>query len=363
MPSVLNLLPNAVAQDQTQIFMSTVTNPAPSTPTSPLFVAVDWNTTTNIQVSSWAPIWGPVMPQEGDHAVIASDDQRYFRCIWWGPAPSAGVAGTTVQGQRETAARGYAVHPLTTGTGYTQLPLDAVTFDTGANLKLSPTSEYVAPFTGIYDVSGQVTVQASAGQLVGLSIFVNGVEVSRGELVNGKSASGGGSAGSPIVRAFPFAYNSPGISSPSGSISGFPIYQPVLNDIFMDAWVEIDTAWNGTTPKLDVGTFSSGDIAGWWGTQGQGVPLDTGADGAHLDEIFQNQTFHGSSFASNRLSDVTNLSFTSLGSRVRILPALVFDGSQTIKICVSTTGLTTGANPGATQGSGVVYLVTATPLG
>lgn len=163
--------------------------------------------------------------------------------------------------------------------------------------------------------------------------------------------------GVPVVYGFHFAYNTPNL------LTGAFLYQPALGDVMIEAWVEIDTAWNGTTPKLDVGTFSYGDTTGWWATQGSAVPLlASRADGGQLDEIFNTQTYSSPTVTpSSRLSDITNFSMTTLNARQRRLPASVYDDTQSIKVCVSQDGSTTGANPGSTQGSGIIYMMWVTP--
>ena len=63
---------------------------------------------------------------------------------------------------------------------------------------------------------------------------------------------GGASAGVPIVRAFPFAYNDVGLDT------GLALYTPTVGDVLLDAWIEIDTGFNGITPLGDFGTFVGG---------------------------------------------------------------------------------------------------------
>lgn len=61
----------------------------------------------------------------------------------------------------------------------------------------------------------------------------------------------GGSTNSLNIVEIPFAYNTPGI------LTGVSVYDPTAGDVLVDWWVEVDTAWNGITPQLDLGTFSS----------------------------------------------------------------------------------------------------------
>jgi hypothetical protein len=64
-----------------------------------------------------------------------------------------------------------------------------------------------------------------------------------------------GGAGATVVRAFPFAFDAAGLAT------GLALYTPTAGDKLLDAWLEIDTVWNGTTPLADVGVLSGG--TGW----------------------------------------------------------------------------------------------------
>lgn len=64
---------------------------------------------------------------------------------------------------------------------------------------------------------------------------------------SGGAGGGGGSAGAQIVRKFAFTYSTANLDT------GAALYTPTVGDILYDAWIEIDTAWDGTTPKGDFG--------------------------------------------------------------------------------------------------------------
>src|SRR5690348_16524195 len=87
---------------------------------------------------------------------------------------------------------------------------------------------------------------------------------------------GGGGAGSPVVRAFPFAYNTAGI------LTGHAVYTPAIGDVLLDAWIVITTAWNGTTPLADIGTFvgANGGLFAWSVPSSGAVDLTLGASDA-----------------------------------------------------------------------------------
>src|ERR1700674_2452447 len=82
--------------------------------------------------------------------------------------------------------------------------------------------------------------------------------ISGAENVQDALAAGAREPGAAIVRKFPFAFNDAGLAA------GKTIYVPTVNDVLLDAWVQVDTAWDGATPRCDIGTFS-GSTAGLYG--------------------------------------------------------------------------------------------------
>ena len=66
--------------------------------------------------------------------------------------------------------------------------------------------------------------------------------------------------GLEITRSFDIAYDTPGLDT------GYAVYTPQVGEILLDAWWEIDTAYDGTTPLGDVGQYLVGDgDLGWFG--------------------------------------------------------------------------------------------------
>lgn len=55
-----------------------------------------------------------------------------------------------------------------------------------------------------------------------------------------------------MIRSFAITYQTAGLAS------GVTIYTPAVGDVIYDVAVAVTTAFNGTTPKLDVGTFNGG---------------------------------------------------------------------------------------------------------
>jgi hypothetical protein len=182
-------------------------------------------------------------------------------------------------------------------------------------------------------------------------------------------AAAGVPPGVSIVRKFPFAFNDAGLAA------GKTIYVPTIGDILHECWVQIDTAWNGTTPFGDVGTFV-GLNSGFFSGIGP-APLDmtqadavqtgngtlvgaSGPSAATLAAIVDALQLVGTGGGLNPTGLSSLASLTSLAPAGRLFPC-EFSTADPIKVCVSQTGQAGGADPGATQGAGFVYLVTATP--
>lgn len=159
-------------------------------------------------------------------------------------------------------------------------------------------------------------------------------------------AAHAGASGTPIVRHFPFTFNS------SGLTAGKPMYTPTVGDILHDAWYEVDTAWNGTTPKFDLGTFVGGNTGFWQAA--------LGSPSANLINADNQMTNNSGLLVSTNSNAQSLFGLATSNSSARYMP-LKFTSTNALKIVVSQTGQVGGADPGATQGAAVLYLVTSTP--
>lgn len=160
--------------------------------------------------------------------------------------------------------------------------------------------------------------------------------------------SGGSIAGGPVVRAFPFAFDTPGLAN------GVSLYVPTVGDVLVDGWFQIDTAWNGTTPNGDFGSFV-GTTFGYIGNAFDVVNFSV-ADHATLGAGLQTAG-HTSNAPLSLLGAAAGANLLGL----RIAPA-VFTATHPIKVVVSQDGQIGSAAPGSTQGAAILYLVTAAPL-
>lgn len=183
---------------------------------------------------------------------------------------------------------------------------------------------------------------------------------------------GGGGSGNVTVRHFPFAYNLAGLNN------GVTLYTPTLGDIVLDAWIEVDTAWNGTTPLGDVGFNTSGTFRGWYhAITGLSLPMNQAdaASGLLLGasalcgeslgplSTIQNETIPTTNDGSGLYvvsGTAVNFIASPISTGERYFPFKV-QIANPIQVVVSETGLAGGTAPGATQGSATLYLITATP--
>lgn len=157
--------------------------------------------------------------------------------------------------------------------------------------------------------------------------------------------------GAPVVRAFPFAFDSPGILTAGGC----PLYVPDPGDLLLDAWIEIETVWDGTTPLGDIGLFGASK-AGLWATTDATLTLTTTPN---MDDA-ESATATGLSSPNGSLLFRLG-AFTSSTVPGGLLPAK-FVTVDAICVCVSQTGVPGGANPVSSQGKAILYLVTCTPV-
>lgn len=175
-------------------------------------------------------------------------------------------------------------------------------------------------------------------------------EVNGADNVQDALAASGGSGVS--VRKFPFAFNTPGL------LTGAALYVPTVGDILYDGWISVTTAWDGATPKGDIGTFVGGVDAGLLGVLGNGQ-----TDMAQADTDVNIAVAQGLAV----MNQPSVLSFQTIWSNLPAGPFAFgtpfrFTAANPIKVVVSQDGHNNGADPGSTRGAGAMYLVIATPV-
>lgn len=148
---------------------------------------------------------------------------------------------------------------------------------------------------------------------------------------------------------FPFSFATASLTA------GVHIFTPNIGDVIYDVGIEIVTAFNGTTPLGDVGTFSGGND-GLFAIQA-GVALDlTAADAAVTDNA---------GLSSPQTPSWLQAAVGSVGAAAgaAYLPTpLYVTAANPILLVISETGAKGGTATGATAGAGNVYVLTSTPV-
>jgi hypothetical protein len=198
---------------------------------------------------------------------------------------------------------------------------------------------------------------------------------------NSGGSSGGSSGGTRRTLKFPFAFDTPNL------LTGAALYTPTVGDVLHDAWFEIDMAWDGTTPLGDFGTFvgvgygfmkylavaqmdmTQADNDGYmgggflFGPQQFSNMRDVSAIGGLVDAVQQGVPFKSADIPSTPqaaaplVNTITPVGWAYWGQR----GVGKFTAANPIQVVVSQSGMNTGADPGSTQGSAVLYLDISTP--
>jgi len=129
--------------------------------------------------------------------------------------------------------------------------------------------------------------------------------------------------GAPIIRAFPFDHTTDQTS----------FYTPQSGEILLNAWIEIEGAWDGTTPTADL--FMSDSAVGWFGTLGWPVNASIADSDSNFTQLLSNMMTN----ASLDLATAQAYSTTSGSSAppMRFVPAK-FNGTDSVEIVVSLDG-------------------------
>lgn len=173
-------------------------------------------------------------------------------------------------------------------------------------------------------------------------------EIVNADTVSAAVEGGGSQSGAATVRG-PFSFTFDTVGLVDGVAFG---WTPAANDVLVDAWFEVDEAWDGTTPTADIGPFT--DLTYGVFAQAEAVNLAVADVGAAFDSMSQ----------SSETASTPSLAGTGLASlvqkRKRHAPGSVYV-SEPWKVVVSQDGTKGGADPGSAQGAARLYIVTATP--
>lgn len=205
----------------------------------------------------------------------------------------------------------------------------------------------------LIDAKGDLIAGSAADTAARLAVGANDtvLTAASGEATGLKwAAAGGGSTpGAAIVRGpYSFAFDTPNIEN------GVTVYTPTVGDILIDAWLEVTTAFNGTTPKADIGTFD--------GTGNNGIIRQEGTTAWSLADA--DVQIYGTGYlaaAQTGGHQSVPLSYFNFDGGNRVVPGR-FVAANPILLVVSQTGIKGGTAIGGTTGAGRIYLVTATPV-
>ena len=153
------------------------------------------------------------------------------------------------------------------------------------------------------------------------------------------STHGGTAGGAPILRHFPFAYNTAGLATGADVL-----YTPTPGDLLLDGWITVTQAWNASPALADIVT-AAGGFLNFLGALYSGNWFDMTKAGGPLSANVQPSLLAASGTVGN----------------IRAVP-YPFAVHDTVGVVVSSTGQGGGGSPGATAGTAVLYLVTATPI-
>lgn len=175
-------------------------------------------------------------------------------------------------------------------------------------------------------VEGALTAASVTTPLVSTDVLDAGT-------INGITSS---AFGSHVV--FPFAYNTASLNA------GVTAYTATIGQYLLDAWIEVDTAWDGTTPLGDFGITTG--LYAFSASQALDMTSpDTAAVGTGLLLGGIGGSIH----------NVDLLVGSGGGSFVRTIGK--FTTAAVLKVWVSQDGLKGGTAPGAAQGAAKLHLI------
>lgn len=154
----------------------------------------------------------------------------------------------------------------------------------------------------------------------------------------------GGMSPSPLTTLGPFNF----AFDTAGLTTGVTLWTPSVGTLIYDILFSVTTAFDGTTPKADIGTFVGGNAGLFSELGGAGVIDLTSANAAVTDNA-------GAAVIPLDNSLLVNTIQTPLPS------VLTITDSNPLLLVVSQDGTKGGTATGATAGAGAVYILASTP--
>ena len=150
------------------------------------------------------------------------------------------------------------------------------------------------------------------------------------------------------VRSYAFTYTTAGLAT------GVTIYTPTVGEVIYDIGVCITTAFDGTTPKLDVGTFTGND--GLFKTVAGAV-----LDGTKLYAAVTSNAGLTVPNAAQWLQAATGSAGAAAGAAY-VSAHMIVTVANPIKLVASQSGAKGGTAINSTVGAGTVYVLLGQPL-
>lgn len=151
------------------------------------------------------------------------------------------------------------------------------------------------------------------------------------------------------LRSFAFSHSTASLAA------GVPIYTPAVGDVIYDIGICVTTAFNGTTPFLDVGTFNGGNVGLFAELAGAAV------DGTKL---YAGVTDNAGLSVPNTAPWLQSAvgSAGALGGAAYNSTPIIVTAANPLLLVASQDGQKGGTATGATLGSGTVYVFTGQAL-
>lgn len=140
----------------------------------------------------------------------------------------------------------------------------------------------------------------------------------------------------------------------AGLTAGVALYTPAVGDLILDIGIVITTAFNGTTPKIDVGTFNGGNNGLF--DELAGAPVDATKVYADVTNNAGIAAANSHLWLSSAITSVGAAGTAAINSwQLRVSAA------NPLLVVVSQTGAKGGTATGATAGAATIVVVTSTP--
>lgn len=183
----------------------------------------------------------------------------------------------------------------------------------------------------------------------------DGVVTLTGEIDFTDPANQPGSAGLPGSTAlrgpFAFTHLTPGLAA------GVAMFTPKIGDVIVDAWIVTDIAFDGTTPKVDFGTFNGGNAGLFAYFLGSGPTL-AAVDVAVTDNAGILAGAHVTEMSLSSALIAAELSDSDFGRW-----QLTVTAANPLLLVASQDGNKGGTALDSTVGAARLYVLMATPLG